>query len=114
MSTDEVMSQLAAAYSLERMRAFLREEVRRVGKRQTARQLNVERDALRQFMDGGLPEPELWHAVTELMLDRPSPELTPGAVAVALLTNQHPPSKRPEVRARITAALQSSGAGVAI
>jgi hypothetical protein len=106
MGTEEVRAHVDAAYALELMRAFLQREVERQGEAATARQLHVPRGTLRAFMDGDLPGSKLWEAATDLALNRPLPDLTPEAVAVALLADQHPPSMRPEIRARIRAALR--------
>lgn len=95
-----------AAFCMELMRAFLRAEMRRAGERTTARQLRVRRSTLHKFLGGGDPGRKLWDAATDLALNRPVPPLAPEAVAVGLLVDTFPPSRRPEMRQAFTDALR--------
>lgn len=106
MGADEARAAMDAAYILELMRAFLREEIGRIGERAAARQLRVRPATLRAFIDGGLPGRKLWASATELALDRPLPALAPEAVAVAMLADTFPPPRRAEMRERFREALR--------
>lgn len=102
----EARAAVDAAYCFELMRAFLRAELRRSGDRATARQLRVRRSTLHRFLVGGDPGPKLWAAATDLALDRPIPPLAPEAIAIGLLAETFPPSRRPEMRQAFSEALR--------
>lgn len=85
------------AYCFEVLRAVLREEIRRSGERETARQLHVRRSTLQRFLEGGDPGAKLCAAAAELAQDRPQPAVAPEAVALALLSDVFPPSRRAEM-----------------
>jgi hypothetical protein len=102
----EARAAVDAAYCLELMRAFLRAEIRRAGERMTAKRLRVRRSTLHRFLGGGDPGRKLWDAATDLALDRPLPAVAPESVAIGLLADTFPPSKRPEMRQAFTNAVR--------
>jgi hypothetical protein len=103
---NEARAAVDAAYILELARAFLRAEIRRAGETGTARQLHVRRSTLRDFMAGGDPSRKLFDAAAELVLDRPLPPLAPEALAVQLLAETFPRTRRVEMRQAFTDALR--------